>query len=58
MDAMGVGDAYYNDNVSSPVVVKELPNPEATNFFKLLKAAEEPLWDGCTIQIICLCTIA
>ena len=50
MDAMGVSDAYYNDNVSSLVVVEELPNPEATNFFKLLKAAEEPLWDECTKQ--------
>jgi hypothetical protein len=50
MDAMGVGDAYYNDNVSSPVVAEELQNPEATNFLKLLKAAEEPLWDGCTKQ--------
>jgi hypothetical protein len=50
MDAMGVGDGYSNDNVSSPVVVEELPNPEATNFFKLLKDAEEPLWDGCTKQ--------
>jgi len=66
MDAIGVGDAYSNDNVSSPVVAEEfgdaysndnvfspvvaekLPNPEATNFFKLLKAAREPLWDGCT----------
>jgi len=43
MDAIGVGDAYYNVNMSSPVVAEELPNPEATNFFKLLKAAEEPL---------------
>jgi hypothetical protein len=50
MDAMEVGDAYYNDNVSSPVVAKKLPNPEATNFFKLLKAAKEPLWDGWTKQ--------
>jgi len=50
MDAMGVGDAFYNDNVSSPVVAGEIPNPEATKFFKLLKAAEEPLWDGCTKQ--------
>jgi len=48
MDAMGVGDAYYNDNVCSPVVAEELPNPEATKFFKLLKVVEEPLWDGCT----------
>jgi hypothetical protein len=36
--------------VSSLVVAEELPNPKATNFFKLLKAAEEPLWDGCTKQ--------
>jgi len=50
MDAMGVGDAYSNDNVSSPVVAEELPNLEATNFFKLLKATEEPLWDECTKQ--------
>jgi hypothetical protein len=50
MDVMGVGDAYYNDNVSSPVVAEELSNPEATKFFQLLKAAEEPLWDGCTKQ--------
>jgi hypothetical protein len=46
MDAMGVNDAH----VSSPVVAEELPNPEATNFYKLLKAAEELLWDGCTKQ--------
>jgi hypothetical protein len=50
MDAIGVGDAYYNDNVYSPVVAEELQNPEATNFFKLLKVAEEPLWDECTKQ--------
>ena len=46
----GDGDAYYNDNMSSPVVAEELPNPEATKFFQLLKAAEEPLWDRCTKQ--------
>jgi hypothetical protein len=50
MDAMGVGDAYSNDNVYIPVVGEELPNPGASNFYKLLKAAEEPLWDGCTKQ--------
>ena len=50
MDAIGVGDAYSNDNVSIFVVVGELPNPRATNFYKLLKATEEPLWDGCTKQ--------
>jgi len=46
MDAMGVNDAH----VSSPVVAEELSNPKATNFYKLLKATEEPLWDGCTKQ--------
>jgi len=40
MDAMGVGDAYSNDNVFSPVVAEELPNPKATNFYKHLKVAE------------------
>jgi hypothetical protein len=50
MDAMGVGDAYYNDNVSSLVVAEELQNPEATKFFQLLKAVEEPLWDRYTKQ--------
>jgi hypothetical protein len=50
MDAVGIGDAFYNDNVSSHMVAGEIPNPEATKFFKLLKAAEEPLWDGCTKQ--------
>ena len=50
MDAMGVGDVYSNDNVSSLVVAKELLNLEATNFFKLFKVVEEPLWDGCTTQ--------
>jgi len=50
MDAMGVGDAYFNDNVSSSVAAEELPNPEATDFYKLLKAAEQPLWDGYTKQ--------
>ena len=41
--AMGVGDTYSNDKVSSPMVAKELPNPEADKFYKLLKAAEESL---------------
>jgi hypothetical protein len=50
MDAIGVGDAYSNDNVSSSMVAEELSNLEATNFYKLLKVAEEPLWNGCTKQ--------
>jgi hypothetical protein len=50
MDAMGVGDALSNDNVSSHVAAEKLPNPEATNFYKLLKAMVEPLWDRCTKQ--------
>jgi len=50
MDAMGVDDAYSNDNVSSPMVAEELPNLQATNFYKLLKVAEEPLWDECIKQ--------
>jgi len=37
LDAMGVGDKYSNDRVSSLVIAYELPNPEATNFYKLLK---------------------
>ena len=41
--AMGVGDAYSNDMVSSPIVLEELPNPEAYKFYKLLKAVEESL---------------
>jgi len=40
---MGVGDAYSNDMVSSPMVAEELPNPEADKFYKLLKATEESL---------------
>lgn len=24
------------------------PNPEAAELFRMLKAAKEPLWDGCT----------
>jgi hypothetical protein len=43
LHAMGVGDAYSNDMVSSPIVVEELLNPEADKFYKLLKAAEESL---------------
>jgi hypothetical protein len=50
LHAMGVGDAYSNNMVSSPMVAEELPNPEADKFYKLLKAAEESLWDGCTKQ--------
>jgi len=50
IDAIGVDDAYFNDNVSSPMVAEELPNLQATNFYKLLKVVEEPLWDGCTKQ--------
>jgi len=34
---MRVGDENSNDRVSSLVVAYELPNPEATNFYKLLK---------------------
>jgi hypothetical protein len=34
---MGVGDKYSNDRVSSLVIAYELPNPKATNFYKLLK---------------------
>jgi len=37
LDAMRVGDENSNDRVSSLVVAYELPNPEATNFYKLLK---------------------
>ena len=47
LDAMGDGDAYYNDR---DVVIEEPQDPETTNFFKLLKAAEDPLWDECTKQ--------
>ena len=50
LDAMRDDDAYYNDKVCSNVVIEEPPNLEASNFFKLLKVAEEPLWDGCTKQ--------
>ena len=38
---MGVGDAYFNDMTSSPMVAEELLNPKADRFYKLLKAAEE-----------------
>uniref|UniRef100_A0A6N2KNU2 Uncharacterized protein n=1 Tax=Salix viminalis TaxID=40686 RepID=A0A6N2KNU2_SALVM len=50
LDAMRNDDAYYNDRVCSIVVIEEPSNLEASNFFKLLKAAEEPLWEGCTKQ--------
>jgi hypothetical protein len=32
------------------VVAEKLPNLKATIFYKLLKVAGEPLWDGCTKQ--------
>jgi hypothetical protein len=41
--AMGVGDAYSNDMVYSPIVLEELSNLEAYKFYKLLKAVEESL---------------
>jgi len=50
LHAMGVGDAYSNDIVSSLMVAEELPNLKADKFYKLLKAAEESLCDGCTKQ--------
>jgi hypothetical protein len=50
LHAMGVGDAYSNDMVSSSMVAEELSNPKADKFYKLLKAVEESLWDGCTKQ--------
>ena len=50
LHAMGVGDAYSNVMVSSPMVAEELLNPKVDKFYKLLKAVEESLWDGCTKQ--------
>ena len=50
LNAMGDDGAYYNDRVCSTVVIEEAPNVDASKFLKLLKAAEEPLWDGCTKQ--------
>ena len=50
LHAMEVSDTYSNDKVSIPMVAEELPNPEADKFYKLFKAAEESLWDGCTKQ--------
>ena len=50
LDAMRDDDAYYNDRDWSTVVIEEPPNLEASKFFKLLKAAEEPLWEECTKQ--------
>jgi hypothetical protein len=50
LHVMGVGDAYSNDMVSSPMVAEELLNPKVDKFYKLLKAVEESLWDGCTRQ--------
>jgi len=41
LHAMGVGDTYYNDMVSSPLVAKELPNIKADKFYKLLKVVKE-----------------
>ena len=43
LHAMGVGDAYSNDMVSSPMVAEELPNLEADKFYKLLKTTKESL---------------
>ena len=50
LHALGVGDAYSKDMVSSLMVAEELPNLEVDKFYKLLKAAEESVWDGCTKQ--------
>jgi len=44
LDAMRVGDENSNDMVSSLVVAYELPNPEATNFYKLLKVVWAVVW--------------
>jgi hypothetical protein len=41
LHAMGVGDTYYNDMVSSPLVAEELPNIKADKFYKLLKVVKE-----------------
>jgi len=41
LHAMGVGDIYYNDMVSSPLVAEELPNIKADKFYKLLKVVKE-----------------
>jgi len=46
---LSVGISHVVNDVC-PVVAEELPNLKATNFYKLLKVAREPLWDRCTKQ--------
>jgi len=43
MHAIGVGDAYSNNMISSPIVAEKLLNPNADKFNKLLKAVKESL---------------
>jgi len=47
MDAVGPSYNLDNDVFDMDVDEEEPPNQNAQEFFEMLKAAEEPLFDGC-----------
>ena len=57
LDVTRIDDEY--SKVSSFMVIYELPDLEATNFYKLMEAILEPSWDKCDKQsnLFCLYTI-
>ncbi|KAK4429887.1 hypothetical protein Salat_1289400 [Sesamum alatum] len=42
-----VMDVVGPELIPNSICDEQPPNPEAQNFFDLLKDADEPLWDGC-----------
>ncbi|XP_057739900.1 uncharacterized protein LOC130957009 [Arachis stenosperma] len=40
------------DNLNIVEGLEEDPNPSASKFYKLMRSADEPLWDGCTKHTI------
>ena len=46
-------DYGYVEEQSHDDVILEEPNPEAKFFFKMLSAANNPLYDGCEITRRC-----
>ena len=47
LDSLLINNLYYFPSFGW-MDANEEPNPQAADFFRMLKAAEEPLWDGCT----------
>lgn len=48
MDIMPHNDAYFYLTLVN-MDVEQQPNPQATEFFRMIKDVDEPLWERCEI---------